>query len=97
MVSRKHEATNHSRRSSMVIGLPPEIQCSEESRYGHRLHGVRLVAQGMTCSGVGRMPASARIGEVACFFAGLAALRDLLGLESQASSRLEVFDVTQSR
>src|SRR6202165_4851073 len=32
-----------------VLGLQQEIQRSEESRYDHRLHGVLLVAQGMTC------------------------------------------------
>ena len=30
-------------------GLQDEIRRSEESRYDHRLHGVLLVAQGMTC------------------------------------------------
>jgi len=39
----------------MVVGLQQEIQRSEESRYDHRLHGVLLVAQGMTCPEVGRM------------------------------------------
>jgi len=33
----------------MVLGLQDEIRRSEESRYDHRLHGVLLVAQGMTC------------------------------------------------
>ena len=33
----------------MVLGLQDEISRSEESRYDHRLHGVLLVAQGMTC------------------------------------------------
>jgi transposase len=32
-----------------VVGLQQEIQRSEDSRYDHRLHGVLLVAQGMTC------------------------------------------------
>ena len=32
-----------------------EIQRSEESRYDHRLHGVLLVAQGMTCPEVARL------------------------------------------
>jgi transposase len=41
--------------ASMVVGLQQEIQCSEESRYDHRLHGVLLVAQGMTCPEVGRI------------------------------------------
>jgi transposase len=39
----------------MVIGLQQEIQRSEESRYDHRLHGVLLVAQGLTCPEVGRL------------------------------------------
>lgn len=38
-----------SEASSMVVGLQQEIQRSEESRYDHRLHGVLLVAQGLTC------------------------------------------------
>jgi len=32
-----------------------EIERSEESRYDHRLHGVLLVAQGMTCSKVANL------------------------------------------
>jgi len=39
----------------MVVGLQQEIQRSEDSRYDHRLHGVLLVAQGMTCPEVGRL------------------------------------------
>src|SRR5882762_2883677 len=31
------------------------MQRSEESRYDHRLHGVLLVAQGMTCPEVARL------------------------------------------
>jgi len=38
-----------------VLGLQQEIQRSEESRYDHRLHGVLLVAQGMTCPEVARL------------------------------------------
>lgn len=34
---------------SIVLGLQDEIRRSEESRYDHRLHGVLLVAQGLTC------------------------------------------------
>ena len=41
--------------ASSVIGLQQEIQRSEESRYDHRLHGVLLVAQGMTCPEVARL------------------------------------------
>src|SRR5271165_1423658 len=32
-----------------VLGLQQEIQRSEDSRYDHRLHGVLLIAQGLTC------------------------------------------------
>src|SRR3990172_957964 len=41
--------------STVVLGLQDEIRRSEESRYDHRLHGVLLVAQGMTCPEVGRV------------------------------------------
>jgi transposase len=40
---------------TMVLGLQDEIRRSEESRYDHRLHGVLLVAQGMSCPEVGRL------------------------------------------
>jgi transposase len=39
----------------MVLGLQDEIRRSEESRYDHRLHGVLLVAQGMSCPQVGHL------------------------------------------
>lgn len=38
-----------------MMSLQQEIQRSEESRYDHRLHGVLLVAQGMTCPEVARL------------------------------------------
>ena len=38
-----------------VLGLQQEIHRSDESRYDHRLHGVLLVAQGMTCPEVARL------------------------------------------
>jgi hypothetical protein len=38
--------------ATSVLSLQQEIQRSEESRYDHRLHGVLLVAQGMTCLNV---------------------------------------------
>ena len=41
--------------AASVLGLQQEIQRSEESRYDHRLHGVLLVAQGMTCPEVARL------------------------------------------
>jgi transposase len=41
--------------ATIILGLQDEIRRSEESRYDHRLHGVLLVAQGMTCPEVARM------------------------------------------
>jgi transposase len=41
--------------ASIILGLQDEIRRSEESRYDHRLHGVLLVAQGMTCPEVARL------------------------------------------
>ena len=40
---------------AIILGLQDEIRRSEESRYDHRLHGVLLVAQGMTCPEVARV------------------------------------------
>ena len=40
---------------SIVLGLQDEIRRSEESRYDHRLHGVLLVAQGLSCPEVAAM------------------------------------------
>ena len=37
---------------SIIVGLQDEIRRSEESRYDHRLHGLLLVAQGLTCPAV---------------------------------------------
>jgi transposase len=39
----------------IVLGLQDEIRRSEESRYDHRLHGVLLVAQGMSCPRVAHL------------------------------------------
>jgi len=39
----------------MVLGLQDEIRRSQESRYDHRLHGVLLVAQGMSCPEVAQL------------------------------------------
>ncbi len=41
--------------STIILGLQDEIRRSEESRYDHRLHGVLLVAQGMSCLEVSRL------------------------------------------
>ena len=40
---------------TIVAGLQDEIRRSKESRYDHRLHGVLLVAQGMSCPEVSRI------------------------------------------
>lgn len=37
----------------MTIALQQEIRRSDESRYDHRLHGVLLVCQGLSCHHVG--------------------------------------------
>ena len=39
----------------IVLGLQDEIRRSLDSRYDHRLHGILLVAQGMTCPEVGAL------------------------------------------
>jgi len=39
----------------IILGLQDEIRRSDESRYDHRLHGVLLVAQGMTCPEVAKL------------------------------------------
>src|SRR6202162_3818458 len=41
--------------TTSVLGLQQEIQRSEESRYDHRLHGVLLVAEGLTCPEVANL------------------------------------------
>jgi len=46
--------------ATSVLSLQQEIQRSEESRYDHRLHGVLLVAQGMTCPEVARLLGDSR-------------------------------------
>jgi transposase len=46
--------------ASIALGLQDEIRRSEESRYDHRLHGVLLVAQGMTCPQVAALLGDSR-------------------------------------
>ena len=46
--------------ADVVLGLQDEIRRSEESRYDHRLHGVLLVAQGMTCPEVAQLLGDSR-------------------------------------
>ena len=41
--------------SRIILGLQDEIRRTEDSRYDHRLHGVLLVAQGMTCPEVAKL------------------------------------------
>ena len=43
------KALNISDPESMIPALHDEIRRSDQSRYDHRLHGVLLVAHGMTC------------------------------------------------
>lgn len=40
---------------AIILGLQDEIRRSGESRYDHRLHGVLLVAQGLTCPEVAKL------------------------------------------
>ncbi len=40
---------------TVALGLQDEIRRSEESRYDHRLHGVLLVAKGMSCRQVSEL------------------------------------------
>ena len=43
------------RNPDIILGLQDEIRRSEESRYEHRLHGLLLVAQGMSCREVAQL------------------------------------------
>ncbi len=40
---------------NIILGLQDEIRRSGESRYDHRLHGVLLVAHGLTCPEVAQL------------------------------------------
>ena len=40
---------------NMVMAIQDEIRRNDASRYDHRLHGVLLVAQGLTCPQVGEL------------------------------------------
>ena len=55
MISWRNEALGIADSATVVLGLQDEIRRSEESRYDHRLHGVLLVAQGMTCPEAARL------------------------------------------
>jgi transposase len=54
VVSWNHETTPDIRHH-LCIGFAARDPASEESGYDHRLHGVLLVAQGMTCPEVARL------------------------------------------
>jgi len=41
--------------AASIIGIQQEIHRSEEARYDHRLHGVLLVAEGLTCPVVAQL------------------------------------------
>jgi transposase len=41
--------------SEIILGLQDEIRRSAEARYDHRLHGVLLVAHGMSCPDVSKL------------------------------------------
>lgn len=41
-------------REEMILALQDEIRRSPDARYDHRLHGVLLVAQGLSCREVAR-------------------------------------------
>jgi transposase len=42
-------------KENMILALQDEIRRNDASRYNHRLHGVLLVAQGMTCPQVAQV------------------------------------------
>jgi transposase len=42
-------------REDVVLALQDEIRRTDESRYDHRLHGVLLVAQGLSCRQVAKL------------------------------------------
>jgi hypothetical protein len=42
-------------KEEMILALPDEIRRSEPARYDCRLHGVLLVAEGLTCPEVAHL------------------------------------------
>jgi transposase len=42
-------------KENMIMAIQDEIRRNDASRYDHRLHGVLLVAQGMTCPSVAQL------------------------------------------
>jgi transposase len=76
--------------ANIILGLQDEIRRSEESRYDHRLHGVLLVAQGLSCPEVaallGDAPRSVEYWVGSFEKSGLSGLRE--GERSGRPSRL---------
>jgi transposase len=54
-MARFMKALTVSDKENMIMALQDEIRRNDASRYDHRLHGVLLVAQGMTCPEVAAM------------------------------------------
>ena len=44
-----------SEAEAMILAIQDEMRRSSEARYDHRLHGILLVAQGMSCRRVGHL------------------------------------------
>lgn len=64
----------------IILGLQDEIRRSEESRYGHRLHGLLLVAHGLSCREVaqllGNSPRTVQPARKSVGYFGAVRLRD---------------------
>lgn len=91
------KALTISDKENMIMALQDEIRRNDASRYDHRLHGVLLVAQGLTCPKVaellGDSPRSV-VNWVQRFESlGLAGLSD--GQRSGRPSRLSERQLTQ--
>lgn len=84
------KALTISDKENMVMALQDEIRRNDTSRYDHRLHGVLLVAQGLTCPQVSRLLGDAPrtvVNWVRCFESkGLGGLSE--GERSGRPSRL---------
>jgi transposase len=83
----------------MTLALQDEIRRSEESRYDHRLHGVLLVAQGMSPPEVGALlgdaPRTVELWVHRFEETGLGGLRE--GARSGRPSRLTVEKLAQAQ
>src|SRR6185503_10052298 len=55
VIVRLMKALTISDKENMIMALQDEIRRNDASRYDHRLHGVLLVAQGMTCPKVAEL------------------------------------------